>query len=74
MSLLPLSLNTTAKESYSGQPVSDTLLASIFETAWSRMARQALATAPGIRSYASEIVPEIPKWTTEVPAYTSTGA
>jgi DNA-binding Lrp family transcriptional regulator len=30
-------------------------------------ARQVLATAPGIRSYASDIVLEVPKWTTEVP-------
>jgi Lrp/AsnC family leucine-responsive transcriptional regulator len=30
-------------------------------------ARQVLATAPGIRSYASDIVLEIPKWTTEIP-------
>jgi Lrp/AsnC family transcriptional regulator, leucine-responsive regulatory protein len=30
-------------------------------------ARQVLATAPGIRSYTSEIVLEVPKWTTEIP-------
>ena len=30
-------------------------------------ARQVLATAPGIRSYTSEIVLEITKWTTEIP-------
>jgi Lrp/AsnC family leucine-responsive transcriptional regulator len=30
-------------------------------------ARQVLATAPGIRAYLSEIVLEVPKWTTEVP-------
>ena len=30
-------------------------------------ARQILATAPGIRSYTSEIVLEVPKWTTEIP-------
>ena len=30
-------------------------------------ARHVLATAPGIRAYTSEIVLDIPKWTTEVP-------
>jgi len=30
-------------------------------------ARRVLATAPGIRAYTSEIVLEIPKWTTEIP-------
>jgi Lrp/AsnC family transcriptional regulator, leucine-responsive regulatory protein len=30
-------------------------------------ARQVLATAPGIRSYTSEIVLDVPKWTTEIP-------
>jgi Lrp/AsnC family leucine-responsive transcriptional regulator len=30
-------------------------------------ARHVLATAPGIRSYASDIVLEVPKWTTEIP-------
>jgi Lrp/AsnC family leucine-responsive transcriptional regulator len=30
-------------------------------------ARRILATAPGIRSYTSEIVLEVPKWTTEIP-------
>jgi Lrp/AsnC family leucine-responsive transcriptional regulator len=30
-------------------------------------ARRVLATAPGIRSYTSEIVLDIPKWTTEIP-------
>jgi len=30
-------------------------------------ARQVLASAPGIRSYTSEIVLDVPKWTTEVP-------
>jgi Lrp/AsnC family leucine-responsive transcriptional regulator len=30
-------------------------------------ARQILATAPGIRAYTSEIVLEVPKWTTEIP-------
>ena len=30
-------------------------------------ARHVLATAPGIRSYTSEIVLDIPKWTTEIP-------
>ena len=30
-------------------------------------ARHVLATAPGIRAYTSEIVLEIPKWTTEIP-------
>lgn len=30
-------------------------------------ARQMLATAPGIRSYTSEIVLEVPKWTTAIP-------
>jgi Lrp/AsnC family leucine-responsive transcriptional regulator len=30
-------------------------------------ARQILATAPGIRAYTSEIVLEVPKWSTEVP-------
>ncbi len=30
-------------------------------------ARQMLATAPGIRSYTSEIVLEVTKWTTEIP-------
>lgn len=30
-------------------------------------ARQVLAAAPGIRSYASEIVLEVTKWTTEIP-------
>lgn len=30
-------------------------------------ARRILATAPGIRSYTSEIVLDLPKWTTEVP-------
>jgi Lrp/AsnC family transcriptional regulator, leucine-responsive regulatory protein len=30
-------------------------------------ARQVLATAPGIRSYTSEIVLEVPKWSTEIP-------
>ena len=30
-------------------------------------ARHVLATAPGIRSYTSEIVLEVPKWTTEIP-------
>ena len=30
-------------------------------------ARRMLATAPGIRAYTSEIVLDVPKWTTEVP-------
>lgn len=30
-------------------------------------ARRVLATGPGIRSYTSEIVLEIPKWSTEIP-------
>lgn len=30
-------------------------------------AREVLATAPGIRSYTSEIVLAVPKWTTEIP-------
>jgi Lrp/AsnC family transcriptional regulator, leucine-responsive regulatory protein len=30
-------------------------------------ARQILATAPGIRSYTSEVVLEVAKWTTEIP-------
>jgi Lrp/AsnC family leucine-responsive transcriptional regulator len=30
-------------------------------------ARHVLATAPGIRSYTSEVVLEVPKWTTEIP-------
>ena len=30
-------------------------------------ARQILATAPGIRAYTSEIVLEVPKWTTAIP-------
>jgi Lrp/AsnC family leucine-responsive transcriptional regulator len=30
-------------------------------------ARQILATAPGIRSYTSEVVLEVDKWTTEIP-------
>ena len=30
-------------------------------------ARRILATAPGIRAYTSEIVLDVPKWTTEVP-------
>jgi Lrp/AsnC family leucine-responsive transcriptional regulator len=30
-------------------------------------ARQVLTTAPGIRAYSSDIVLEVPKWTTEVP-------
>ncbi len=30
-------------------------------------ARHVLATAPGIRAYTSEIVLDVPKWTTEVP-------
>jgi Lrp/AsnC family leucine-responsive transcriptional regulator len=30
-------------------------------------ARHVLATAPGIRSYTSEIVLDIPKWTSEIP-------
>jgi DNA-binding Lrp family transcriptional regulator len=30
-------------------------------------ARQMLATAPGIRSYTSEVVLEVAKWTTEIP-------
>jgi Lrp/AsnC family leucine-responsive transcriptional regulator len=30
-------------------------------------ARQILATAPGIRSYTSEVVLEVVKWTTEIP-------
>ena len=30
-------------------------------------ARQILATAPGIRSYTSEVVLEVTKWTTEIP-------
>ena len=30
-------------------------------------ARQILATAPGIRSYTSEVVLEVGKWTTEIP-------
>ena len=30
-------------------------------------ARHVLATAPGIRSYTSEIVLDVPKWTTEIP-------
>jgi len=30
-------------------------------------ARQVLATAPGIRAYTSEIVLDVPKWTTEIP-------
>jgi Lrp/AsnC family transcriptional regulator, leucine-responsive regulatory protein len=34
---------------------------------YQEFARHVLATAPGIRSYTSEIVLEVPKWTTEVP-------
>jgi Lrp/AsnC family leucine-responsive transcriptional regulator len=30
-------------------------------------ARQVLASAPGIRAYTSEIVLDVPKWTTEIP-------
>lgn len=30
-------------------------------------ARRVLATAPGIRAYTSEVVLEVPKWTTEIP-------
>ena len=30
-------------------------------------ARHVLPTAPGIRAYTSEIVLDVPKWTTEVP-------
>ena len=30
-------------------------------------ARQMLATAPGIRSYTSEVILEVTKWTTEIP-------
>jgi Lrp/AsnC family leucine-responsive transcriptional regulator len=30
-------------------------------------ARQVLATAPGIRSYTSEIVLDVTKWSTEIP-------
>jgi Lrp/AsnC family leucine-responsive transcriptional regulator len=30
-------------------------------------ARHVLATAPGIRSYTSEIILDVPKWTTEIP-------
>jgi len=30
-------------------------------------ARHVLATAPGIRAYTSEIVLDVPKWTTEIP-------
>jgi len=34
---------------------------------YQEFARHVLATAPGIRSYTSEIVLEVPKWTTEIP-------
>jgi len=34
---------------------------------YQEFARHVLATAPGIRSYISDIVLEIPKWTTEIP-------
>ncbi len=34
---------------------------------YQEFARHVLATAPGIRSYTSEIVLEAPKWTTEIP-------
>jgi Lrp/AsnC family leucine-responsive transcriptional regulator len=34
---------------------------------YQEFARSMLATAPGIRSYISEIVLEIPKWTSEIP-------
>lgn len=34
---------------------------------YQEFARHVLATAPGIRAYTSEVVLEIPKWTTEVP-------
>jgi Lrp/AsnC family leucine-responsive transcriptional regulator len=37
-------------------------------------AHHVLATPPGIRSYTSEIVLDIPKWTTEIPVDASTGA
>jgi Lrp/AsnC family transcriptional regulator, leucine-responsive regulatory protein len=36
-------------------------------THYQDFARHVLATAPGIRSYTSEIVLEVPKWTTEIP-------
>jgi Lrp/AsnC family leucine-responsive transcriptional regulator len=34
---------------------------------YQEFARQILATAPGIRSYTSEIVLDVTKWTTEIP-------
>jgi Lrp/AsnC family leucine-responsive transcriptional regulator len=34
---------------------------------YQEFARHVLATAPGIRAYTSEIVLEVPKWTTEIP-------
>lgn len=34
---------------------------------YQEFARQVLATAPGIRAYTSEIVLDVPKWTTEIP-------
>jgi Lrp/AsnC family leucine-responsive transcriptional regulator len=34
---------------------------------YQHFARQVLATGPGIRSYTSEIVLDVPKWTTEIP-------
>jgi Lrp/AsnC family leucine-responsive transcriptional regulator len=34
---------------------------------YQEFARHVLATAPGIRSYTSEIVLEVPKWTIEIP-------
>lgn len=34
---------------------------------YQEFARQVLATAPGIRSYTSEIVLAVSKWTTEIP-------
>ncbi len=34
---------------------------------YQEFARHVLATAPGIRAYTSEVVLEVPKWTTEIP-------
>jgi DNA-binding Lrp family transcriptional regulator len=34
---------------------------------YQEFARHVLATAPGIRAYTSEIVLDVPKWTTEIP-------
>jgi Lrp/AsnC family leucine-responsive transcriptional regulator len=34
---------------------------------YQEFARQVLATGPGIRAYTSEIVLDVPKWTTEIP-------